>query len=228
MVPPLDRHRRFAPQERHDDLCVLDEPPIALVMLRLVAEGQEIVSESTRHHVQVHLPTVEVGERRDQLRDRVGMHIHGLHRDQRAQALGALDDYLRHEPRIDQAVVGVDEDSGASCAVAPSRHVTYRGDVTGAVHRRRRWTRRVDPHNEPSRLVARVSVRLVKPSIAGLWHQRAQCPVVGANSPVAEFNTRRIGPLPLDAQIPLLVVRVPSCCSRSSGQRGILRRYPKT
>ena len=114
-----------------------------------VAEGKEILSESARHHVQVHPPTVEVGERRDQLRDGVGMHVHGLHRDQRAQVLGALDDYLRHEPRIDQAVVGVDEDSGASCAVAPSRHVTYRGDVTGVVHRRRRWTRRVDPHMSP-------------------------------------------------------------------------------
>ena len=141
---------------------VLDEPPIALVMLGVVAEGKEIVSESTRDHVQVHPPTVEVGERRDQLRDRVGMHVHGLHRDQRAQVLRALDDHLGHEPRIDQAVVGVDEDSGASCAVAPSRDLDSALKIRVRFHGCGRWQRREQPDALPRRDIRHLSLSLAR------------------------------------------------------------------
>src|SRR5919201_535311 len=73
------------------------------------------------------------------------MHVHGLDRDQRAEPLSALDDDLRHEPGIDEAVVGVDQRALAASRLAPPRGIHDALEV-GVGLRAGRWrSGREDP-----------------------------------------------------------------------------------
>ena len=56
-----------------------------------------------------------------------------MHRDERGQALGVRDDRLRHGPRVDEAVIGVDQHPLALRGVAPAGH----GDHVAQVGLRR-------------------------------------------------------------------------------------------
>ena len=89
-------------------------------MRRGVVQRLEIVLEAPSHHVEIEAAAVNVGERRNLLRDPVRMHVDRLDRHQGAQGLRALDDDVGEEPRIQGAVVRVDEDAPASGFLAPA------------------------------------------------------------------------------------------------------------
>jgi hypothetical protein len=118
----LERNRTGAGDEARDDRGEFHEAVVAAVVRRVVAERDEVVLEAAGHHVEIDAPPVEERERRDHLRDRVRVHVERLHRHERGDLARALDDDLRDEPRIEQAVVGVDEDPGAARLLAPARH----------------------------------------------------------------------------------------------------------
>ena len=48
------------------------------------------------------------------------MHVRRLHRDERTQPGGVLQNHLRHQPGVNQAVVGVDENSLAATFLTPA------------------------------------------------------------------------------------------------------------
>ena len=68
---------------------------------------------------------MEMGEGGYLLGHGIGMGVNRLHRHQRAEALGLLKDDLGNEPRIDQRVIRVDEDSCVSKLLAPAGDVGY-------------------------------------------------------------------------------------------------------
>src|SRR2546423_12155644 len=65
------------------------------------------------------------------LRNGVRMQIDGLDRDQGTEACRVLDDDVRHEPRIEQPIVGGDEDTFAPGLLTPARYVGH--PLAGAV-----------------------------------------------------------------------------------------------
>ncbi len=68
---------------------------------------------------------MEQGERGDQLRRGVGVHVGGLNRDEGAQRAGLLQDQLSDEPGVDEAVVGVDEHPVEARVLAPARGLRH-------------------------------------------------------------------------------------------------------
>ena len=125
--------RAVALQQLADDLCVFRRAQIAVVVRRGVAERDQVVAEAARQHVERDAPVMQMGDRGDHLRDRVGMHVDRLHRDQRHQPLRVLDHDLRHQPRIDQAVVGVDQHALAMEFLAPLRDVDHLPHIVAPV-----------------------------------------------------------------------------------------------
>ena len=149
VVAPVQRHRSRAAEQLHDERRVLDQPGVALVVGRRIVERLEVVLEAARNHVEVDASPVEEPERRDHLGDGIGMHVDRLHRDERAEPVGVREDLLRHEPRVDKAVVGVDEDPLAPCGFAPARDVHHLPTVS---QWRRRERRRAGREHLQSRL----------------------------------------------------------------------------
>src|SRR5205807_6644905 len=60
----------------------------------------QIVLETAGHHVQVDASPIQMTEGRHHLRDGVRVHVDGLNGDEGAQACRALNDDLRHQPRV--------------------------------------------------------------------------------------------------------------------------------
>ena len=116
-----------------DEQRVFDDARVTLRMRGLVAECKQVVTEPARDHVQEDPPAVDVGEGRHHVGDGVGVHVDRLNRHQRAQLFGRLDDDLRDEPRVDDLVVGVDQDAAIPGAIAP------RGDIGDAPAILVRW-----------------------------------------------------------------------------------------
>jgi hypothetical protein len=52
-----------------------------------VIETDKIVAETAGHHVEVNPPLIKKTQRSNHLRDRIGMHVHRLNRNQRAEPL---------------------------------------------------------------------------------------------------------------------------------------------
>ena len=109
-------------EQAFDDQRVLDDTLVAVVVSCVVTEREEVVPEAACDHVQVDPPPVQVSERGHHLGNGVRMHVDGLHGNERTQVLRPLKDELRNEPRVDQAVVCVDEDASIPCTVAPARN----------------------------------------------------------------------------------------------------------
>src|SRR2546422_3456114 len=72
-------------------------------------------------------------EGRHQLRHGVRVHVSGLDRDQGTEAGRVLDDDVRHQPGINEPVVGIDENPLAPRLLTPARHVGHPLDVGLAV-----------------------------------------------------------------------------------------------
>jgi hypothetical protein len=53
----------------------------------------------------------------------VGMHVHGLNSHERAEALRTLDNRLRDEPGVDQAVIRIDKRALTPGFLAPARYL---------------------------------------------------------------------------------------------------------
>ena len=64
-------------------------------------------------------------EGRHHLRDGVRVHVDGLNGDEGAQACRALNDDLRHQPSVDEPIVGIDENPLAPGPLTPARHVGH-------------------------------------------------------------------------------------------------------
>ena len=95
VIAPFEADRARCSQQTLNDGGVLHQPRIALVMRRQVVERRQIVLESSRHHVEMDAPAVQVRERGDHLGDAVRVQIDGLDRHQRAQPIGRLEGDLQ-------------------------------------------------------------------------------------------------------------------------------------
>ena len=95
-----------------------------------VVKSDEIVLESAGDHVQKNATFVKMAEAGDHLGHRIGMHVNGLDRDQRAKRLSVLKDQIGDKPGVDDGVVGVNENSGAAGLFAPSGDVNDLLDIT--------------------------------------------------------------------------------------------------
>jgi hypothetical protein len=76
-----------------------------------------------------------------------------LRGDERRKALGALQDDLRHQPWVDDRIVGVHENAGAAGVLAPARYVGYFLKVTAARCGLRLRAGREDLHRSPGKSV---------------------------------------------------------------------------
>jgi hypothetical protein len=154
---------------------------------RVVVQRPQVALESPGDHVEIDLAIVEIAKRAHHFGHRVGVHVGRLHRDQGTEPLGSLDNELGGEPRIDQTVVGVDEDALASGGLAPAGHLGHAITVRRPGIRcrgcscRNRWrTSRENlnwqSHRRPSALAVRVPgipSRPTKPSFPchPRWHE---------------------------------------------------------
>ena len=130
VVPASEAHRPAPRAEQcHDQCGVLDQPGVTLVVRGGIAERRQVVLEASRHHVEVDAPPVQEAERRDQLRDAVGVHVDGLHRDEWSEPLGVGDQGLRHEPRVHGPVVGIDQQALKARCLAPPRYFDHLSHV---------------------------------------------------------------------------------------------------
>src|SRR5260221_3661041 len=113
-------------------------------MFGRIAQRDKIVAKAAGHHVEGDPVTMEMGERGDQLGQRIVVHVDRLHRDQWTHPPSILDDDLSDQPWINKAVIGIDEHAMAIELLAPSRDFDDVADVIPAINVLRLRTRGED------------------------------------------------------------------------------------
>ena len=120
-------------EQLRDDADILFEPRVSPIVRSRVVERDEIVLEPAGDHVEIDAPPEQIPDGGQRLGHGVRVHVDRLHRNERAERRGVLDDDARQQPGVGLGVVAVHEDARTPLSFAPARNLHHLSQVRCAI-----------------------------------------------------------------------------------------------